>query len=76
MVQAIKEHVVVKEGGLIEIRRPELPPGTAAEVIVMIEEAVEPPPSLASLIGTGRGLFGSPEEVDAYLREERDSWER
>lgn len=37
MVAAIKQHVTVQPGGVIEIRSPELKAGTAAEVIVLVE---------------------------------------
>ncbi len=37
MANAIRQTVRVKPGGLIEIRSPELTPGTVAEVIVLIE---------------------------------------
>jgi hypothetical protein len=37
MVTAIKQHVTVKEGGLIEVRSPDLRPGEQAEVIVLVE---------------------------------------
>lgn len=37
MVQAIREHVTVETEGSIEIRHPELQPGSRAEVIVLLE---------------------------------------
>lgn len=37
MTNALRHKVVVKPGGLIEIRAPELAPGTLAEVIVLVE---------------------------------------
>ena len=30
---------------------------------------------LTSFLGAGRGVFGSPEEADRYIRESRDAWE-
>jgi hypothetical protein len=76
MVRAIKEYVVVGEGGLIEIRRPELPAGSAAEVIVMVDDGLSPAPPLASLIGKASSGYTSGEEADAFIRRERDAWER
>ncbi len=78
MIRAIKENVIIRPGGVIEIRRPDLPEGAAAEVIVMIEEpaATEPPPPLTSLFGKAKGVFTSGEEADAFRRAERDAWER
>ena len=29
-----------------------------------------------ALIGSGKGLYNSPEEVVRFIREERDQWER
>jgi hypothetical protein len=51
-----------------------LPPETFVTVTV---EAPEPPPSgrpLRDFIGSGRGLFASIEEVDDFIRRERESW--
>lgn len=30
----------------------------------------------SEMFGAGRGSFATPEEADAFLRRERDSWER
>ena len=76
MIQAIRERVTIKPGGTIEIRDPDLPVGVTAEVIVMIEQPQVEPPPLTCLIGKGTGCFSSIEEVDAFLRAERDAWER
>jgi hypothetical protein len=75
MVQAIKEEVVVQPGGLIEIRRSDLPVGARAEVIVMIDQQVEGLPPMSSYVGKGKGCFANAAEVDAFLRAERDAWE-
>ncbi|MFY8000049.1 MAG: hypothetical protein ACOVSW_15740 [Candidatus Kapaibacteriota bacterium] len=40
MIAAIKQHAVVKKGGLIEIYAPELPEGTEVEVTAVISFAV------------------------------------
>jgi hypothetical protein len=81
MVRAIKEQVTIKPGGVIEIRRPELPTGTVVEVIVMMNESegaastgrVAP---LSSLFGKVQNCFGNGHEADAFLRAERDAWQR
>jgi hypothetical protein len=39
MLQAFKERVTIKRGGLVEIRRPELIEGTLADVIVVVDAA-------------------------------------
>lgn len=76
MLQAIKEQVTVKKGGLIELSlHPELPVGTQAEVFIVLKEIKKKPVSLISFIGKGKGCFKTAEEVDNYIRKERDSWE-
>ena len=76
MVNAIKQVVTVRSGGVVEVRSPELPEGVRAEVIVILEDGAEAPKrSLRSIIGTGKGCFATPEEADAFLRKERDAWE-
>lgn len=37
MVRAIRQSVIVKPGGLVELRSDELRPGATAEVIVLVE---------------------------------------
>jgi hypothetical protein len=74
MVTALKQTVKIQQGGRIEIHSPELPEGSNAEVIVLVEPTRRTVP-LASLIGKGRGSFDSPRHVDDYLHEERDSWD-
>jgi hypothetical protein len=76
MVRAIKENVIIGPGGLIEIRRPELPAGTTAEVIVMIESPDAEPPPLTALLGRAHSGYRSGAEADAFLRAERDAWDR
>ena len=75
MTHAIKKQVTIKPGGLVEFRHPDLPAGAVAEVIVLVKEPADEPPPLTSLIGSTKGLSGSAEEADAYLRQERDSWD-
>ena len=75
MIQAIKERVTVQAGGKIEITHPELLAGTEAEVLIMIEQPLTEPLPLASFVGKGKGCFTSAEEVDAFIRAERDAWE-
>lgn len=76
----IKEYVRVGAGGRIVLERPEIPAGTEAEVMIMVEERPEPRrsedlPPLASFLGTGKGCFSSAAEIDAFLRAERDAWD-
>jgi hypothetical protein len=75
MIQAIKERVTVQAGGKIEITHPELLAGTEAEVLIMIEQPSTEPPPLVSFVGKGKGCFTSADEVDAFIRAERNAWE-
>lgn len=84
MIQAVRQRVIVAEGGQIVVRVPELKPGSGAEVIVLPDETAVPESGQndkplvrrSSLIGSCKGMFKSPEDADRYLNEERDSWER
>ena len=74
MAITVRERVVVRNEGILEIRHPELPEGAEAEVIILLEPRQDIPP-LGSFIGQGKGCFSSVEEVDAFLRSEREAWE-
>ena len=81
MVAAIRQLVTVKSGGVIEIRSPELEPGSRAEVIVLVDSARAPAAvdqgrPLAAFIGAAAASFTSVEQVDAFIRDERDAWGR
>jgi hypothetical protein len=75
---AIKTTVL--PGGRIEISTPQLVAGQQAMVIVRVEseqpEKLTIDEHLARANYRGGALFKTAEEVDAYIREERDSWER
>ncbi len=56
---------------------------SAEELAQLIKQATQllrqsqtttPPPSYASLFGSGRGSFATREEADRLIRGERDSW--
>ena len=79
MGTVIHTRAVVKPDGSIEIRAPELTPGQ--EVEITIEAQAAEPEEKKHVIDIIRNLpghleFQTAEEVDAYIREERDSWER
>jgi len=66
-------------GGRIELQIPELPEGCEATIKITVEESPSPPKRrFLDVIGDYKGgqLFRTVEEVDQYIREERDSWER
>ena len=79
MTTELRVETVVLPGGKIEISTPELIEGKRATVVVTIEDT-EPDEQhhVIDLLTTlpGHRLFQNAEEVDAYLREERDAWER
>lgn len=76
MLNGLRQKAIVQPGGVIEICSPELPSGATVEVIILIESPPnEPEKFLTSFIGTAKGSFVTSEEVDQFVREERDSWE-
>lgn len=80
MATAIKQSVTIQPGGVVQVISPELPAGARAEVTVVVEEprhpSARPRRFLASFIGSAKGQFRSVEEIDAYIRELRDEWDR
>jgi hypothetical protein len=68
---------VVLPGNRVEVRSPELPEGQLAKVTIVVDQ-----PSLVKrpleeiLAGYKGGQFKTAEEVDAYIREERESWDK
>ena len=79
-VTEVRTTATVKPGGLVEVRSDELTEGTTVEVIVRIE-LPEPKKNkstgIARLLGAtkGRGSFSGVADIDAYIRQERDSWD-
>ncbi|MBI2836815.1 MAG: hypothetical protein HYX75_00740 [Acidobacteria bacterium] len=69
----IREHVIIRPGGVVEIRRPELPAGAEADVVIVVEEAAPEIPPLASLVGKGSGCYATATEAELFLRTERDA---
>ena len=73
---ALRQRVTVQAGGRIEIRSPELTEGALAEVIVLTDIANAAAKTLlSSCLGMARGGFRTPGDVDAFIRQERDSWD-
>ncbi|MFO0838291.1 MAG: hypothetical protein U1D55_07155 [Phycisphaerae bacterium] len=61
------------------MRAPDLPLGQPVEVIIRLANGQ--PSGRRSIVDIlaecpGGLLFKTPEDVDAYIREDRDSWER
>jgi hypothetical protein len=69
----------IQPGHKIEVTDPQLTEGDSIEMFVFVAPREKSSnPSAVSIIESLRGhrLFQSPEEVDRYLQEERNSWER
>ncbi|QMS88412.1 hypothetical protein HUN01_12710 [Nostoc edaphicum CCNP1411] len=76
MLNGLRQQAIVKPGGIVEICSPELPAGATVEVIVLLESPPEHSKKpLTSFLGSAKGSFATPEEVDKFIRQERDAWE-
>ena len=79
MQTALRMTALVQPGGKIELTDRELPEGQSVEVIVLLPSAsVVPRRSILDVLADAPGqlAFQTADEVDSYLREERDAWER
>lgn len=77
MVRAIREHVTIQPGGRVEIQNPELPAGSRAEVIVMVEEpATTAKGGIDASLGAYPNMFRDAAEAEAFIRDLRDEWDR
>jgi len=75
MVRAIKERAIVGPAGRVVIDRSDLPEGSFAEVIVLVDDqatADQARRPLTSYICALKGQFKSAVDADAYIRELRD----
>jgi len=77
MSAVIQRTVTVSPDGSIHLDFAELPPGSTATVVVTLQESPKPKRSAIDILreAPGHQLFHTVEEVDAYIREERDSWD-
>jgi hypothetical protein len=79
MEPALHISTTVLRGNKIEITAPDLKEGDSVDVFVFPSEVGRDPHSSAlEIIGALKGhrLFQSVEEVDRYLRQEREAWDR
>lgn len=85
MSAIIHREAVVGPGGKIEISAPELRPGQRVSITIEPEPAESaatyPPEGKIPMIDLmdedpGQQLFKTADEVDEYLRQERESWDR
>lgn len=75
MVRAIRQSVIVKPGGLVELRSAELRPGATAEVIVLVDSPASPhPPAedrMALLDAAQQASNLSPEDANDWAQRVR-----
>jgi hypothetical protein len=76
MGQTLRQRVTIQPGGRIVLQSPELRPGEEVDVIASVLPSATRDLSPLSLVGSGKGLYKSAEEVDAYINQERDAWEK
>lgn len=79
MQTAIRTTAQVQAGGKIEVTNTEFPIGQSVEVIVLLPVAHSVSRrSIVDVLAEAPGhlAFQTAEDVDTYLREERDAWER
>ncbi len=79
MQTALRVTATVLPGNKIEVTAPELREGEDVDVFLVLPQSPSfPRLSALEIINSLKGHrhFQSPEEVDTYLREERDSWDR
>ncbi len=79
MQTALRMTATVLPGNKIEVTAPELREGEDVDVFLVLPQAPPiPRRSALEIINSLKGhrAFQSSAEVNAYLREERDSWDR
>lgn len=74
MQNVLKQKVTVQPGGIVHIESPELVPGSIADVIIIPEPPDAPIATLANFIGAAAEGFTTPQEADAFIRQERNTW--
>ncbi len=79
MQTAVRLTSTVQPGGRVEVSSPRLPSGKTVEVIVLFPQ--EPDAARRSVTdilaeAPGRLAFQTADDADAYIREERDAWDR
>lgn len=76
---ALRVETEVLPGGRIEITEPSLPPGEAVEVIVLRQRtATQERRSVVDILAEAPGhrQFKTAVDVETYLRNEHDAWDR
>ena len=77
MQKVLHLKTTVLPGGRIEIVDQELPVGESVDVVVR-HSPESPPRSAVDILAEapGQRVFKTAEEVESYLKEERESWDR
>lgn len=80
MQAALRVQTTVLTGGKIEVVAPQIPPGAAVELIILLQESPVSEAKQQSALdilnsAPGKQSFQCAEEVEQYLHEERDAWE-
>ncbi len=78
MQTALRLTGTVQSGGRIEVSNPQLPAGKPVEIIVLFPQETDMTRrSVVDVLAEAQGhlAFQTAEEVDAYIREERDAWD-
>ena len=75
MLNELRQQAVVQSGRVVSIQFSELAAGTEVEVIILIEpqKTRKTEQTLTQLIGAAKGNFATPEAVDQFIRQERDT---
>jgi hypothetical protein len=80
MASELRVKTTVLPGHRVEVVSPELREGAAVEVVIQAQETELPPrptiPEILASLPIAPRVFDSPEDVDRFLKEERDSWDR
>ena len=78
MQTALRLTGTVQPGGRIEVSSPQLPSGKSVDVIVLFPREIEAARrSVMDILAEAPGQlsFQTAEDVDAYIRGERDAWD-
>ena len=76
MRETLHLRATVLPGGKIEIRNGALREGESVEIVVLRPDATRRKSILDILAeAPGKTMFQTAEEVDSYIRSERESWE-
>lgn len=77
MQKALHVRTTVRPGGKVEFASPDLEAGQTVDVVVLHESSAKGR-SIMEILNDGpeRRLFQTADEVRAYLKEEKASWDR